>query len=141
MRGWYHFVCYYGDAPRLYDAFECVACVDGDADGGVVVACVNGDADGGAVYGDDGEKSCGDGGVYEDDVWMGYGNDDDDYGACFCHRGDCDDGDDVDDVDDGDDDVGGDDADDADDSGGRDDGDDGGKSYLPAFSSGQPLLL
>lgn len=29
---------------------------------------MNGDADGGAVYGDDGEKSYGDGGVYEDDV-------------------------------------------------------------------------
>ena len=118
MRGWYRFVCYYGNVSRLHDAFQCVACVDGDTDGGVGVACVDCDADGRVVYGVDGEKSsCGDGGVYEDDVWMGYDNDGDDddddcggdWGACFCHHGD---GDEVDDDDIDDDDVGGDDDED-----------------------------
>lgn len=147
-RGWYRFVCYYGDVPRLYDAFECVACVDGDTDEGVGVACVDGDADGGDVYGDDGEtSSCEDGGVYEDDVWMGYDNDGDDggddggddWGACFCHHVD---GDDVEDNDnDNGDDVGGDDGDDEYNCGGRGDGDYGGKSYVPAFSWGQSLLF
>lgn len=129
MREWYRFVCYYSDVARLYDTFECVACVDGDADGGF-------------VYGDDGENSSyGEGGVYEDDVWTGYGNDDDDggddYGACFCHHSD---GDGV--VDDGDDgDNGGGDDEDEDDGGGSGDGDNGGKSFVPAFSWGQPPLL
>ena len=126
MRGRYRFVCYYDDVPRLYDAFEYVACVDGDAGGG-------------DVYGDDGEHaSYTDGGIYEDDVWTGYDNDDeesgdDDCGAWFCHRGD---GNGVDDDDDDNDDV-----DDGDEGGGGGDGDDDGKSFVPSFSWGQPPLI